>query len=42
MTQYLVEFGGADVNVKDELGRTPSNVAKEMAHIDIMNYLDKK
>ena len=42
ITKYLIEVGGADVNLEDQLGRTPARIAKELAQIDIMNYLEEK
>ena len=42
IVQYLVEVGGADVKLKDQLDRTPADIAKEMAQTDIMDYLNNK
>ena len=45
ITRILVEDGGADVHLKDckfRIGRTPSALAKEMAHKNVMNYLNEK
>lgn len=42
ITKHLVEVGGADVRLKDEFGRTPANLAKEMAQSDVMQYLNQK
>ena len=35
----LVEVGGADTFLMDEKGRTPAIAAKEVANIDVINYL---
>ena len=45
ITKCLVEDGGADVRLKDwkfRVGRTPSDLAKEMANKDVMKYLNEK
>ena len=38
----LVEVGGADAGLRDEFGRYPADLAKEMNHPDVMNYLYQK
>lgn len=40
LVKLLVEVGGADVNVQDQMGRTPSRRAKEICKMDIMKFLD--
>merc|ERR1712223_928963 len=40
LVRLLVEVGGADVNVQDQMGRTPSRRAKEICKMDIMKFLE--
>ena len=42
IAKQLVEDGGADISLKDNFGRTPSNIAKEMAQSEVMHYLNRK
>ena len=42
LVKLLVEAGGADVKIPDQMGRTASRIAKEMCQIEVMNYLDGK
>ena len=40
--RLLVEVGGADITVRDNFGRTPADLAKEMADIEAMDYLQQR
>ena len=40
LVKLLVEVGGANVNVQDQMGRTPYRRAKEICKMDIMKFLD--
>ena len=40
--KLLVEEGGADVHLKDKFGRTPADLAKEFAHVHVIDYLNER
>jgi len=40
--KLLVEEGGADVNLKDNFGRAPADLAKEFAHVQVIDYLKQR
>lgn len=42
LVKLLVEVGGANVNVQDQMGRTPSRRAKEICKMDIMKFLEEQ
>ena len=42
LVKLLVEVGGADVKIPDQMGRTPSRRAKEICKMDIVKFLDER
>ena len=40
MVKLLVEVGGANITIRDVMGRNPAKFAKEMCQTDVMNYLN--